>query len=165
MTSTSAIANAAHPAHSTAFLERVAVAREKVKETTIDVVAKEVLGKFTEFELYCSLDGVGQNCRELPNLPFKLVDVREDNEFAAGYILGAMHIGKGVIERDIEAKIPDKTTSIVLYCGGGYRSAIAAESIQLMGYSNVLSMDGGFRGWAEKSLPRAKKEAGRVQIL
>src|SRR4051794_35175664 len=80
---------------------------------------------------------------------FQLVDVREDHEWAAGHLPGATHIGKGVIERDIETKIPDTATPIVLYCGGGYRSALAADALQKMGYTNVLSMDGGYRGWTE----------------
>ena len=83
---------------------------------------------------------------------FVLVDVREDRELTAGRIPGAVHIGKGVIERDIEEKIHDTTTPIVLYCGGGYRSALAALSLQQMGYTNVISMDGGFRGWNDAGL-------------
>ncbi len=83
---------------------------------------------------------------------FVLVDVREDREFSVGRIPGAIHIGKGVIERDIEEKIPDTATPIVLYCGGGYRSALAALNLQQMGYTNVISMDGGFRGWNDAGL-------------
>ena len=78
-----------------------------------------------------------------------LVDVREESEFAAGRLPGAIHLGKGVIERDIEKTIPDVDAEIVLYCGGGYRSALAADALQIMGYKNVISMDGGFRGWKE----------------
>jgi rhodanese-related sulfurtransferase len=78
-----------------------------------------------------------------------IVDTREDNEWARGHIPGAMHLGKGVIERDIEKAIPDKDAPIVLYCGGGYRSALAADNLQKMGYRNVVSMDGGWRGWTE----------------
>ena len=84
---------------------------------------------------------------------FVLIDVREESEFAAGHLPGAEHIGKGVIERDIEVKHPETDTPIVLYCGGGYRSALAADALQKMGYTNVLSMDGGFRGWREEGLP------------
>ena len=80
---------------------------------------------------------------------FQLVDVREESEWAAGHIPGAIHLGKGVIERDIEAAVPDKDAELVLYCGGGYRSALAADNLQKMGYSNVISMDGGFGGWKE----------------
>lgn len=87
---------------------------------------------------------------------FHLVDVREESEFAKGRIPGAVHIGKGVIERDIEAKISDPAAPIVLYCGGGYRSALAADALQKMGYTNVLSMDGGWRGWTEGGLPVEK---------
>ena len=88
--------------------------------------------------------------------PFVLVDVREESEFAAGHAAGAVHLGKGVIERDIEAKVPDPATPLVLYCGGGFRSALAADAIQKMGYTNVVSMDGGWRAWTEKGLPVEK---------
>ncbi len=80
---------------------------------------------------------------------FFLVDVREESEFAAGHLPGAAHLGKGVIERDIERAIPDTSADIVLYCGGGYRSALAADNLQKMGYTNVISMDGGIRAWRE----------------
>ena len=82
-----------------------------------------------------------------------LVDTREDNEWARGHIPNALHLGKGVIERDIEKAIPDKETTLVLYCGGGYRSALAADNLQKMGYRNVISMDGGWRGWTEAGFP------------
>jgi rhodanese-related sulfurtransferase len=82
-----------------------------------------------------------------------LVDVREDNEWDRGHIPGAIHLGKGVIERDIEQTIPDKTTEIVLYCGGGFRSVLAAEALQRLGYRNVASMAGGWRGWKAAGLP------------
>jgi len=78
-----------------------------------------------------------------------LFDVREDHEWAKGHLPGARHLGKGIIERDMEATVPDQKTEIVLYCGGGYRSALAAYNLQLMGYENVVSMDGGYRGWKE----------------
>lgn len=87
---------------------------------------------------------------------FDLVDVREESEFAAGHLPGARHIGKGVIERDIEIKIPDTKAHIVLYCGGGFRSALAADALQKMGYTNVFSMDGGWRGWTEAGLATEK---------
>jgi rhodanese-related sulfurtransferase len=83
----------------------------------------------------------------------KLIDVREESEFAAGHLPNAIAMGRGVIERDIENRIPDPATKIVLYCGGGYRSALAAESLQKMGYTNVISMDGGWSGWKEAGLP------------
>jgi rhodanese-related sulfurtransferase len=87
---------------------------------------------------------------------FELVDVREESEFAAGHLPGAKHIGKGVIERDIETKIPDTSAQIILYCGGGFRSALAADALQKMGYTNLWSMDGGWRGWNEAKLPVEK---------
>jgi rhodanese-related sulfurtransferase len=84
---------------------------------------------------------------------FVLVDVREESEWAAGHAPGAVHLSKGVIERDVETKVPDKATPLVLYCGGGFRSALAADNLQRMGYSNVISMDGGWRGWTQAGLP------------
>jgi rhodanese-related sulfurtransferase len=84
---------------------------------------------------------------------FVLVDVREESEYAKDHLPGAIHLGKGVIERDIEERVPELNTPIVLYCGGGYRSALAADNLQKMGYTNVLSMDGGIRGWREKHFP------------
>ncbi|MCE2926754.1 MAG: hypothetical protein LW823_03805 [Rickettsiales bacterium] len=87
---------------------------------------------------------------------FILIDVREDREWQAGHIKGAIHIGKGVIERDIESRVPDHGAKVVLYCGGGYRSVLAAESMQKMGYDNVYSMSGGWREWCEKSYPIEK---------
>lgn len=85
-----------------------------------------------------------------------LVDTREDVEWARGHIPGAIHLGRGIIERDIEKTIPDKATPIVLYCGGGFRSALAADNLQKMGYVNVISMDGGWRGWTEAGFPVIK---------
>ena len=82
-----------------------------------------------------------------------IIDTREDNEWARGHIPNAVHLGKGVIERDIEKAIPDKDATLVLYCGGGYRSALAADNLQKMGYRNVISMDGGWRGWTEAGFP------------
>ena len=87
---------------------------------------------------------------------FVLVDTREDSEWARGHIPGAIHLGRGVIERDIEKTVPDKNAQIVLYCGGGYRSALAAENLQKMGYRNVISMDSGWRGWTEAGFPATK---------
>ncbi len=84
---------------------------------------------------------------------FHLVDVREESEYAAGHLPGAQHIGKGVIERDVEKKIPDTAAPIVLYCGGGFRSVLAADALQKMGYTNVISMDGGWSGWKEAGHP------------
>ena len=85
-----------------------------------------------------------------------VVDTREDNEWAKGHIPGAVHLGKGVIERDVETAIPDKNATLVLYCGGGFRSALAADNLQKMGYKNVISMDGGWRAWTESNFPIAK---------
>lgn len=87
---------------------------------------------------------------------FVLIDVREESEYARGHLPGAVHLSKGLIERDIEAWIPDHNTPIVLYCGGGYRSALSADNIQKMGYRDVLSMDGGWRAWTEAGLPTEK---------
>lgn len=86
--------------------------------------------------------------------PFLLIDVREDSEWQAGAIKGAVHMGRGVIERDIECNIPDKGAKLVLYCGGGYRSALSADSLQKMGYTNVYSLAGGWRCWCERGFPR-----------
>jgi rhodanese-related sulfurtransferase len=85
-----------------------------------------------------------------------LVDVREDSEFMKDHLPGAVHLGKGIIERDIEARVPDPETELVLYCGGGFRSALAADSLLKMGYTNVISMDGGIREWRDKSYPLVK---------
>ena len=85
-----------------------------------------------------------------------VVDTREDSEWARGHIPGAIHLGKGIIERDIEKTVPDKEATVVLYCGGGFRSALAADNLRKMGYSNVISMDGGWRGWTEAGFPIIK---------
>ena len=85
-----------------------------------------------------------------------LVDVREDSEWAAGHAQGSVHIGKGVIERDIETQVPDKSTRLVLYCGGGFRSALAADALRKMGYTDAISLDGGWRAWQEAGLPVEK---------
>ena len=82
-----------------------------------------------------------------------LIDVREDNEFEAGHARGARHMGRGIIERDIVETYPDKSTELILYCGGGYRSALAADMLQKMGYTNVLSMDGGWKEWKQSGAP------------
>lgn len=84
--------------------------------------------------------------------PFVLVDVREESEWAAGHAAGAVHLGKGIIERDIETKVPDKSTKLVLYCGGGYRSALAADNLQKMGYRDAISLDGGWRAYKDSGL-------------
>jgi rhodanese-related sulfurtransferase len=87
---------------------------------------------------------------------FILVDVREESEYAKDHLPGAIHLGKGVIERDIEARVPELNAEMVLYCGGGFRSALAADNLQKMGYTNVISMDGGIRGWREEGYPLVK---------
>jgi rhodanese-related sulfurtransferase len=121
-------------AHSSQFLKLVQDAKKNVKETNVaDVKRRSDAGE-----------------------KFVLVDVREDNEWANGHLPGAVHLGKGIIERDIVQRVPDANAKIILYCGGGFRSALAAENLQKMGYTNVESMDGGWRGWVEAGLPTAK---------
>src|SRR5215212_8690416 len=120
--------------HAPRFLKIVEEVRPRIREVTIHDVKPR-------------LDG-GEK--------FHLVDVREESEYAAGHLPGAQHIGKGIIERDIETKIPDTSAEIVLYCGGGFRSALAADNLQKMGYTNVISMDGGFRGWKDAGHPIEK---------
>ena len=117
--------------HSEAFLDIVNAAKANIKQLTI-AQTKERMEK---------------------DPAVKLIDVREDREWALGHIAGAEHIGKGVIERDIESKIPGKDAEIILYCGGGFRSALSAENLQKMGYTNVYSMDGGWRDWANAGYP------------
>ena len=121
--------------HSPRFLKIVDDARSRIKETDVDEV-KERLDRGDKF---------------------LLVDVREESEFAKDHLPGAIHLGKGVIERDIEGRVPDLNTPMVLYCGGGFRSAMAADNLQKMGYTNVISMDGGVRGWREKNFPMTRK--------
>ena len=121
-------------AHSEKFLALVKDAKKRVKETNVGDVKRR-------------MDG-GEN--------FVLVDVREESEWAGGHLPGAVHLGKGIIERDIEAKVPDSGKKIILYCGGGFRSALVADNLQKMGYSNVESMDGGWKGWLEAGNPTQK---------
>jgi rhodanese-related sulfurtransferase len=118
--------------HSPGFLKLVKDAKKRIKEISV----QEVKDKLQR----------GDN--------FRLVDTREEHEWDAGHIAGAMYLGKGVIERDIERTVPDKSTEIVLYCGGGYRSALAADNLRKMGYKKVSSMAGGWRRW--------KKEKGKI---
>jgi rhodanese-related sulfurtransferase len=120
--------------HSPQFLQIVNDAKSRIQEVTLDDVRPRIQR--------------GE--------PFHLIDVREDHEWDAGHLPGATHLGKGIIERDIEQKIPDREAEIVLYCGGGFRSALAADNLQKMGYRNVKSMDGGFRAWKEAGLPVEK---------
>jgi rhodanese-related sulfurtransferase len=86
-------------------------------------------------------------------VPHVLIDTREDSEWAAGHAQGAIHLGKGIIERDIENQIPDQSTTLVLYCGGGFRSALAADNLKKMGYQNPISLDGGWSAWSSSGLP------------
>jgi rhodanese-related sulfurtransferase len=113
--------------HSEGFLKLVNDAKRRIREVTVPETQKRI----TE------------------NPDAKLIDVREDSEWQAGHATGAVHLGKGIIERDIEGKVPDKTTEMILYCGGGYRSALAVDVLQRMGYANVFSMAGGWKAWKE----------------
>jgi rhodanese-related sulfurtransferase len=117
--------------HPPRFLKLVNDAKMRVRETNVAEVKKKIEGRDT----------------------FLLVDVREESEYAKDHLPGAIHLGKGIIERDIEARVPDLNAEIVLYCGGGFRSALAADNLQKMGYTNVISMDGGIRDWREKRYP------------
>jgi len=117
--------------HSERFLKIVADAKTRIQETTVDAVKAQ-------------LDR-GEK--------FLLIDVREESEYAKDHLPGAVHLGKGIIERDIEARVPDLNTSMVLYCGGGLRSALAADNLQAMGYTRAISMDGGIRVWRERGFP------------
>ena len=117
--------------HPPRFLKIVDDAKTRVKETNVDTV-KSRLDRGDKF---------------------LLIDVREDNEFAKDHLPTAVHMGRGVLERDIEQRVPELGTEMVLYCGGGFRSALAADNLQKMGYTNVISMDGGIREWREKSYP------------
>jgi rhodanese-related sulfurtransferase len=121
--------------HSARFLQIVEDARRRIREVSID-------------DVKVKLDRDEQ---------FLLVDVREESEYAKDHLPGAVHLGKGIIERDIEERVPELSTPLILYCGGGYRSALAADNLQKMGYTNVLSMDGGIRGWREKLFPLISK--------
>lgn len=94
--------------------------------------------------------------KNLPRAGHLLIDTREDHEWAQGHAAGAIHLSKGIIERDIETRVPDKSTTLVLYCGGGYRSALVADNLQKMGYTNAISLDGGWRAWQEAGLPVEK---------
>lgn len=122
------------PKHSPRFLKIVDQARSRIKETTVD-------------EVKAQMDR-GQK--------FMLIDVREESEYAKDHLPGAIHLGKGIIERDIEERAPDFDTPMVLYCGGGFRSALAADNLRTMGYTGVISMDGGIRVWREKGYPLTK---------
>jgi len=120
--------------HAPGFLAIVNDAKSRVKETNVAEVKKRM--------------DAGEK--------LTLVDVREDNEWAKGHIPGAIHLSKGIIERDVEKAIPNKDQEVILYCGGGFRSALAADNLKKMGYKNAVSMDGGWRGWNEQGLPTEK---------
>jgi rhodanese-related sulfurtransferase len=122
--------------HSEGFLRLVNDSKTRVKEVTV----AETQARMTE------------------NSDAKLIDVREDNEWQSAHAAGAMHLGKGIIERDIEQLVPDKATELILYCGGGYRSALAADVLQKMGYTNVYSMAGGWKAWKESGAPAVSDE-------
>ena len=117
--------------HNAAFHAHVNDAKSRIRQMDIDQ--------------YKALQASGE--------PHLLIDVREESEWNAGHAKGALHLGKGVIERDIESKVPDPGTRLVLYCGGGYRSALAADNLTRMGYTDVVSLDGGWRAWTGASLP------------
>ena len=123
--------------HSSAFQALVQDAKKRIRETTVPELKKKLDAKEK----------------------FYLIDVREDNEWAAGHIPGAMHLCKGIIERDIEGKVPNREGEILLYCGGGFRSALAADNLQRMGYKNVVSVDGGWRAWNAAGYP-VEEEGG-----
>ena len=123
--------------HSPGFQALVREAKQRIHEMTIPELKKRLEAKEE----------------------FHLIDVREDYEWTAGHIPGAIHLSKGIIERDIEEKIPNREAEILLYCGGGYRSALAADNLEKMGYKNVVSVDGGWRGWREAGYP-VEKEGG-----
>ena len=118
-------------AHSPEFLKLVNDAKSRIRETDIAGYKKMLV----------------QSEKVL------LIDTREESEWAAGHAAGALHLSKGIIERDIEAKVPDKQTPMVLYCGGGFRSALVADNLQKMGYQNAISLDGGWRAWQQSGLP------------
>ena len=117
--------------HSPRFLALVQDARSRVQETTVDAVQSRLLS--------------GEK--------LLLIDVREESEYAVDHVPGAIHLGKGILERDIEARVPDVNTEVILYCGGGFRSALAADALQKMGYTRVISMDGGIRDWRGRGYP------------
>ncbi len=121
-------------AHSSQFLKLVQDAKNRVKETNVADVKRRM--------------DAGEK--------FVLIDTREDNEWTKGHLPGAVHLSKGIIERDIEQRVPDAGAKLILYCGGGFRSALAGDNLQKMGYTNVESMDGGWKGWLDAGLPTAK---------
>ncbi len=121
-----------HRHHNPGFLKLVNDAKARVKQVDIEQYKKMPAGGHV------------------------LIDTREDHEWTEGHAAGAIHLSKGIIERDIEAEVPDKSTTMVLYCGGGYRSALVADALQKMGYQNAISLDGGWRAWNAANLPIEK---------
>jgi rhodanese-related sulfurtransferase len=121
--------------HSPQFLKLVNEVKPRIKETNVADVKKR-------------MDSAEK---------FLLVDVRDDHEWANGHLPGAVHMSRGLIERDIEVKVPETSSKMILYCGGGFRSALVADNLQKMGYTNVESMDGGWRGWLEAGLPTVQE--------
>jgi rhodanese-related sulfurtransferase len=142
-------------AHAPGFLKIVDDAKQRVREITIAETRERVSGAAKAAPVL--VKGAVKAAPVLVKGAVKaapvLIDVREDSEWAAGHAVGAIHIGKGVIERDIEAKVPAKDTEIILYCGGGFRSALAGDALQQMGYTNVWSMAGGWREWVAAGAP------------
>jgi rhodanese-related sulfurtransferase len=122
-------------AHSQRFLALVHDAKKRIKETDVTDVKRRL--------------DAGEKVA--------LIDVREESEWGRGHLPGAIHLGKGVIERDIEQRVPDAGAKLILYCGGGFRSALAADNLQRMGYTNVESMDGGWKGWLDAGFPTQKE--------
>jgi|SRR5271169_5953512 len=120
--------------HSEGFLRLVNEARSRIRETNVAEVRR----------------------RRDAGEKFTLIDVREESEWARGHLPDAVYLGRGILERDVELRFPDKSTELILYCGGGFRSALSADNLQKMGYTNVASMDGGWRGWLEAGLPTVK---------
>ena len=117
--------------HSDGFLKLVNDAKSRIREVNVEETRARLRG------------GVG----------VRLIDVREDNEWQAGHAAGAEHLGRGIIERDIDGEVPDKNTELILYCGGGFRSALAADNLQRMGFTNVYSMAGGWKAWKDAGAP------------
>jgi rhodanese-related sulfurtransferase len=122
------------PHHSPGFVALVDAVKQRIQEISVDQVRD----------------------RQMQADPFYLIDIREESEWQSGHIVGAFHLGRGILERDIEQRIPDRTAEIVLYCGGGYRSALAADNLQQMGYTQVKSMAGGIRDWRAAGYPEAQ---------
>jgi len=120
--------------HSEGFLKLVNEARSRIRETNVAEVRR----------------------RRDAGEKFTLIDIREESEWARGHLPDAVYLGRGILERDVELRFPDKNTELILYCGGGFRSALSADNLQKMGYKNVASMDGGWRGWLEAGLPTVK---------